>query len=222
MASQVGYLPFDFKRHDWAGPLDWKWRALPIKRGQLPDLVPAGSPLGVISAQAAKVTGIPEGLPLISAGADKACEVLASGCLTPDTGSLSYGTTATYNSTNTRYIEAIKHVPAYPAAMPNAYNTETIVQRGYWMVNWFKREFGLREQRIAAERGVEAETLFDDLLREVPPGAMGLDGTTVLVSRRSHTRARGQGRHDRVWGCAYTRSHLSRHYRRTGLCPARR
>ena len=32
VASQVGYLPFDFKRHDWAGPLDWKWRALPIKR----------------------------------------------------------------------------------------------------------------------------------------------------------------------------------------------
>jgi len=174
VASQVGYLPFDFKRHAWAGPLDWKWRALPIRRGQLPDLVPAGSALGVISAQAAKATGIPEGLPLISAGADKACEVLASGCLTPDTGSLSYGTTATYNSTNTRYIEAIKHVPAYPAAMPDAYNTETIVQRGYWMVNWFKREFGLREQRIAAERGVEPETLFDDLLREVPPGAMGL------------------------------------------------
>ena len=148
--------------------------ALPIKRGQLPELVPAGSPLGAISAQAAQQTGIPEGLPLISAGADKACEVLASGCLTPDTGSLSYGTTATYNSTNTRYIEAIRHVPAYPAAMPDAYNTETIVQRGYWMVNWFKREFGLREQRMAAQRGVEAETLFDDLLREVPPGSMGL------------------------------------------------
>jgi len=174
VASQVGYLPFDFKRHRWANPLDWKWRALPIERHQLPELVPAGSPLGVINAEAAAATGIPEGLPLISAGADKACEVLASGCLTPDSGSLSYGTTATYNSTNTRYIEAIKHVPAYPAAVPGAYNTETIVQRGYWMVNWFKREFGLREQRLADERGVAAETLFDELIRQVPPGCMGL------------------------------------------------
>jgi len=174
VASQVGYLPFDFKKHRWAGALDWKWRALPIRRDQLPELVPAGSPLGTISAEAARMTGIPQGLPLISAGADKACEVLASGCLTPDTGSLSYGTTATYNSTNARYIEAIKHVPAYPAAIPDAYNTETIVQRGYWMVNWFKREFGLREQRIAQQRGVEVETLFDDLIRQVPPGSMGL------------------------------------------------
>jgi sugar (pentulose or hexulose) kinase len=174
VASQVGYLPFDFKRHDWCRPLDWKWKALPITPSQLPELVPSGSPLGVISEQASLETGIPAGLPLISAGADKACEVLASGCLGPDTGSLSYGTTATYNSTNSRYIETIKHVPAYPAAMPGAYNSETMVQRGYWMVNWFKREFGYREQRIAAERGIEPEVLFDDLLRQVPAGAMGL------------------------------------------------
>tara|TARA_B110000503_G_scaffold49036_1_gene79668 strand:+ start:24659 stop:26218 length:1560 start_codon:yes stop_codon:yes gene_type:complete len=174
VASQVGYIPFDFKRHQWAGALDWKWRALPIKRSQLPELVPAGSPLGAITAQAAQQTGIPEGLLLISAGADKACEVLASGCLGPEVGSLSYGTTATYNSTNTQYIETIKHVPAYPAAMPGAYNSETIVQRGYWMVSWFKREFGLRETRLAAELGVETEILFDDLLKQVPAGSMGL------------------------------------------------
>ncbi|MEE4146457.1 MAG: FGGY-family carbohydrate kinase [Halieaceae bacterium] len=174
VASQVGYIPFDFKRQDWCRPGDWKWKALPVRREQLPELVPAGSPLGAITGQAALETGIPAGLPLISAGADKACEVLASGSFTPETGSLSYGTTATYNTTDSRYREAIRLVPAYPAAMPGSYNMETIVQRGYWMVNWFKREFGLREQRIATERGVEPETLFDELLRQVPPGAMGL------------------------------------------------
>lgn len=174
VGSQVGYLPFDFKRHDWAPSWDWKWRALPIRREQLPRLVPAGSPMGVISAQAARETGIPEGLPLIASGADKACEVLASGCLTPQTGSLSYGTTATFNSTSRRYLETIRHVPAYPAAMPNAYNSETMVQRGYWMVNWFKQEFGLRETRLAQQLGVVTETLFEDLLKAVPAGSMGL------------------------------------------------
>jgi sugar (pentulose or hexulose) kinase len=42
------------------------------------------------------------------------------------------------------------------------------------MVSWFKREFGLREQRIAAERGIEPEQLFDELVNAVPPGSMGL------------------------------------------------
>lgn len=174
VASQVGYLPFDFKKKEWCRSWDWKWKALPITPDMLPELIPCGESLGTITQEAADQTGIPEGLPLISAGADKACEVLGSGCITPDTGSLSYGTTATYNSTNKKYIEAIRFVPPYPAAMPNAYNTELIIQRGYWMVNWFKKEFGMREQALAKEQGIETEVLFEDLLKAVPPGSMGL------------------------------------------------
>ena len=124
VSSQVGYLPFDFKNHRWINSFNWRWQALPITKKMLPDLIPCGEELGVISKQASLETGIPEGLPLISAGSDKACETLGSGCLTPQVGSLSYGTTATFNTTNTKYVEAIKRLPAYPAAVPNTFNTE--------------------------------------------------------------------------------------------------
>lgn len=174
VASQVGYQPFDFKRFDWCKSYDWKWQALPITPRMLPDLVQPGGLLGYITGDAAQQTGIPEGLPLISAGADKACEVIGSGCLSPDIGSLSYGTTATFNTCNPKYVEAIPFIPPYPAAIPNTYNTEIIIPRGYWMVNWFRKEFGHREERMAAERGVEPEQLFDELLKSVPPGSMGL------------------------------------------------
>jgi sugar (pentulose or hexulose) kinase len=174
VASQVGYLPFDFKRFQWCRRHDWKWQALGISPRMLPNLVPPGGLLGKITVEAALETGIPEGLPLISAGADKACEVIGSGCLTPDIGSLSYGTTATFNTCNPQYVESIPLIPPYPAAIPGVYNTEIMVQRGYWMVNWFRKEFGHREEKLAAERGIEPEALFDELLREVPPGSMGL------------------------------------------------
>jgi sugar (pentulose or hexulose) kinase len=42
------------------------------------------------------------------------------------------------------------------------------------MVNWFKQEFGLREQRIAEEEGIEPEMLFEELVRQVPAGSEGL------------------------------------------------
>lgn len=174
IASQVGYIPFDFRKQQWAGTRDIKWHALTVKREQLPPLVNAGESLGVISAAAARATGIPEGLPLYASGADKACEVLGSGALTPDTGNLSYGTTATFNTCNTRYVEPMPFVPPYPAALPGHYNSEIIVQRGYWMVNWFKREFAAAEVHEAASLNVPAEQLFDRLLQESPPGAMGL------------------------------------------------
>ncbi|AJD48298.1 sugar kinase [Isoalcanivorax pacificus W11-5] len=173
-ASQVGYLPFDFRRGDWAGRHDLKWRALRVKREQLPPLLEAGELIGPISDEAAAATGIPAGTLFYAAGADKACEVLGAGALTPDTGSLSYGTTATYNTCNTRYVEPQPFVPPYQAAVPGHYNSEIIVQRGYWMVNWFKREFAQAEVLEAARQGIEPEILFDSLLAQSPPGAMGL------------------------------------------------
>jgi sugar (pentulose or hexulose) kinase len=49
-----------------------------------------------------------------------------------------------------------------------------MIYRGYWMVSWFKNEFGLREMQQAQEQGIEPEQLFDALVNAVPPGSMGL------------------------------------------------
>lgn len=174
VGAQVGYMPFDYRNLEWAGTHDWKWQALPIDRTVLPDLIPPASQLGEISPEAAEATGIPAGLPLIAGAADKACEVIGSGCLEPHIGCLSYGTTATINTTNRRYIEVIPFIPPYPAAIPDAHSLEIQIYRGYWMVSWFKREFGQREMRIAEERGIQPEELFDELVNQVPPGSEGL------------------------------------------------
>ena len=174
VACQVGYMPLDYKKLDWAASWDWKWQVIPMDAGLLPELVPPGSPLGEITPQAAESTGIPAGLPLIAAAADKACEVIGAGCLDPHIGCLSYGTTATINTTHKKYTEVIPLIPPYPAAVPDAYSLEFQVYRGYWMVSWFKNEFAHREQRIAEERGIQPEDLFDELVNQVPPGSMGL------------------------------------------------
>ena len=117
IASTVGFVPFDYKIQQWADQKDWKWRAMPITPSMLPKVLPAGSTLGSITAQAAQETGIPEGLPLIASGSDKACEVIGSGCIDETVGSLSYGTTATFNITNTKYLEPIAFHPAYPLSL---------------------------------------------------------------------------------------------------------
>ena len=174
VGSQVGYLPFDFKAHAWAKPSDWKWQGLAIRRDQLPALRPVGALLGHVSAAASEATGIPLGVPVIAAAADKACEVLGSGCLAPDVGGISYGTTATINVCTPRYVEALSFVPPYPAALPGHYASEVQIFRGYWMVRWFKEQFGDRERDAATARGVAPEALLDELVAAVPPGSLGL------------------------------------------------
>ena len=173
-ASQVGYVPFDFKRSRWAGRLDWKWQVAPFRRESLARLVPPGATLGQITAEAAAHLGVAAGLPLIAAAGDKQCEALGAGAITPEIAALSFGTTATIGTTHRRYLEAIPLVPPYPAAVAGAWFVELQVLRGFWLVEWFKREFGASEVRRAGELDIPPEALFENLLEASQPGSMGL------------------------------------------------
>ena len=172
--NMVGYLPFNFKRQTWSKAGDMRWKLFEMDPSMLPRLVKPGDVLGHVTPVASQKTGIPEGLPVIAAGTDKACEVLGAACLSPDTACLSYGTTATVNTANEKYVQIRPFAPAYPSAVPDAYNTEVIVYRGFWLVSWFKEQFGLREKQLASKRHMAPEALFDELIKNIPPGSMGL------------------------------------------------
>ncbi len=173
-ASQIGYIPFDYKKHTWLKANAWQWDLLGIEPHLLPELKQPGEILGEISAEAAAATGIPKGLAVVAAAADKGCEILGSGGLEPSVGCLSYGTASTFSITHSKYTEPYPFIPPYPAAVPGHYSMEIQIFRGYWMVEWFKREFGYREQARAAEHGVPAEALLEELIKEIPPGSQGL------------------------------------------------
>jgi sugar (pentulose or hexulose) kinase len=208
-ASQVGYIPFDYKSCDWCKPGDWKWQAFPIDRSKFPDLVAPASELGKISKAAAKETALPAGLPLIAAGSDKTCELLGSGCMESESGGISFGTTATVGTYLKKYIEVIPFIPPYPSAIPGMYNTEFQIYRGFWLVSWFKKEFALPEVAMALKKGIEPESLFDKFLTEVPPGSLGLilQPTWSPGVKIPGPEAKGSiiG-----FGDAHTRSHLYR------------
>lgn len=174
VGAQVGYIPFDYKALRWAGARDWKWPALGIDAATLPALVAPTGELGRLSADAAAHLGLPAGLPVIAAAADKACETLGAGCVAPDQACLSYGTSASITVTRRDYREVRPFIPPYPAALPGAYNMEVQLYRGFWMVNWFKNQFGHTELARAAAEGKSPEALFDELVEAVPPGSMGL------------------------------------------------
>ncbi|MGB4703317.1 MAG: carbohydrate kinase [Syntrophomonadaceae bacterium] len=174
VASQVGHIPFDYKRQTWCKSYDFKWRMFGIDPDKLYDLVEPGEIIGEVTSQAAAATGIKEGTPVIAAGSDKGCETLGVGCLSPDCASMSFGTTATVQITTRRYLEPIQFMPAYPASIPGYYNPEIEIFRGYWMISWFKKEFGLREMIEAEQRGVPPEEVLDERLADIPPGSQGL------------------------------------------------
>ncbi len=170
----IGTMPFDTKKFSWANKRHPKRKLFFVEEEKLPDLVNPSEQLGRVSAAAAEDTGIPMGLPLIAASNDKGCEVLGAGCLAPDTACISFGTIATINTQNKQYVQLQPLMPPYPSAIPGQFYSEIGVTRGLWMVSWFKEEFGLHERLLAKDGNTQPEQLFDELVRAVPPGSMGL------------------------------------------------
>lgn len=174
VANNIGYLPFSNKTYQWAGKYDFKWWLFKINQEKLPALVKPSEVLGHVTKKASQETGIPEGLPVFAAGSDKGCEILGSGCLTPETGCLSFGTIATFDVATPRYVELRPMIPPFPASVPDTYYTEVSVFRGFWMVSWFKEEFGLQECMLAEKSNDVPEKFFDSLIQNVPAGSRGL------------------------------------------------
>lgn len=174
VASQIGHIPFDYKRRKWATKNDVKYYIFPVEREKLPDLVEPSETIGFLSKNVAELLNLPSGLPVIASGSDKGCETLGLGVLSEDKASLSFGTTATVQVTNRRYFEPIKYMPAYPALIPGYYNPEVEIFRGFWMITWFKEEFGAKEVEEALKKGMPPEELFNGFLKEIPPGSLGL------------------------------------------------
>ncbi|MEM8857882.1 MAG: FGGY-family carbohydrate kinase [Chloroflexota bacterium] len=209
-ASQVGYIPYDYKRFAWCRPNDWKWEILAaLQRDYMPDLVPPGSILGEITAEASLATGIPEKLPLIAGAADKACESLGSGALHPQVASLSFGTTTSISTTQAKYVEPIRLIPPYPAAVPDHYSLEISVFRGFWMISWFKDEFAHLEKSRAQGSNQSVEELFEEMVSTIPAGSMGLMLQPYWAPGLKIPGPEAKGAII-GWGDAHTRAHMYR------------
>jgi len=191
VASQIGHIPFNYKKFRWASKRELSSKLFPVEPNKLPELVKPGDRIGVVSPESAKETGIPEGIPVISCGSDKGCETIGMGVLNERSASLSFGTTATVQTTTRTYFEPIRFMPAYPALIPGHYNPEVEIFRGYWMITWFKNEFAHEEVSEAHERGVRPEQVLDAMLREIPAGSMGLLVQPYWGPGLKHSEAKG-------------------------------
>ena len=65
-------------------------------------------------------------------------------------------------------------IPPNPAALPGKFIAEVQIFRGFWMVSWFKQQFGHPEVTAAPIEGVSSDALLDRLVQDAPPESEGL------------------------------------------------
>lgn len=175
IGNQIGHVPFNYKKQKW--PLnskDYRWEVFGIESDKLSPLISTGSVIGNLLPEVIEKTGLPPNIKIIGGASDKGCETLGVGCIDVTQASLSFGTTATIQTTSKHYFEPLLFMPAYPAAIPGRYSPEVQIFRGYWMIRWFKNEFAAREEQEAIKRGIAPEILLNECLKNIPPGSEGL------------------------------------------------
>jgi len=174
VASQIGHIPFDFQKKRWFDVKNIKFPIFGVSENKLIKIAEPGTVLGTISKAVSEEFLIKENLPVIATGSDKGCETLGCGVLDNDMASLSFGTTATIQTSIRKYTEPQQFMPAYPGLVTGTYNPEIQIYRGFWMVSWFKKEFAEKEVLQAPGLGVSPEELLNRRLKEIPPGSDGL------------------------------------------------
>ncbi len=166
--------PIDLKHFRWYTS-NVIFEAFGLLPRHLPELCDQDQVLGVITPSAAQETGLPEGLPVVVGGGDKQSELLGAGGSDPGAGVISFGTGTSLEIMSRKYVsDRSWRYFAWPGAIPDTWSIETYINRGFWMVTWFKNEFGYRELKIAQKRGIAPEAVLDELIESVPPGSMGL------------------------------------------------
>ncbi len=208
VGMQVGVVPFDQSAQAWYDN-DFMYDLLGCRRDQFYELGLPGEVLGAVTAAAAADTGLPEGLPIIGSAGDKQCETLGAGCTGHGTASISYGTAAVVGTTARTYMASpTLEYYTWPSAVPHAWNPEFFLYRGYWLVSWFREQFGAKETAEADAEGIVVEDILNREAANVRPGS---DGLVVHPYWTPHPALTPGARGAVVgWTDVHTRAHLYR------------
>jgi xylulokinase len=166
-ANYEGMWPIDHDTATWStDPAVYAATGMP--RDMLFDLVPPGGRLGQVTAEAARATGIPAGLPVYATANDKAVEALGSGLEEDGTVLLSLGTYIAAMTIGSSSASANSSYWANFAARPGKYLYEsTGIRRGMWTVSWYRTV-------LEGAHGQEPEDVLNAEASQLTPGSNGL------------------------------------------------
>ncbi len=173
-ANYIGWWPMDDCTLTWTDN-DVLFKQCNVPRKMLFDCVKPGEILGYLTTEAAKMIGIPPGLPVVATAHDKAVEALGAGALEPDTGLVSLGTYIGALMNGREHIKDPKGFWSFQASVPGQYLYECVgVRRGMWTISWFCDQFGEKIVDEAGKQGITIEELFEREAEKVPAGCEGL------------------------------------------------
>lgn len=173
-ANYAGHFPINMKKLRWNSKNNFKTHVFGIPLNYLPKLIQQGELLGYISEEASKITHLPTSLKIFAGAADKACETLGVGGFDSSLASISYGTACSIEILTHKYHDSEGFLPSYASPVKGLWDMEIQVYRGYWMLEWFAKNFAEEDLNAASIAKKAVEELLNKKMLDIPPGSDGL------------------------------------------------
>lgn len=195
-------LMYDTANRRWSEPM---MRAMDLDIGLLPDVGSSTDVLGTVSREAAKLTGLAIGTPVVGGGADNACGAAGVGLVSPGEAVASWGTSGTVLTPTRRpLVDPAMRAHTFCHVVPDTWYLMGVMLTAGGAFAWYARELAkeLPESDI--------ELLLNREAARIPCGAEGLTFLPYLQGERTpHRDAAARGAFVGL-SLLHTRAHLSR------------
>jgi len=139
-----------------------------------------------LSAEAAKLTGLPEGTPIIAGGGDQAAQALGSGIIEEGVVSCTLGTSGVVFAHSKEYrVEPQGRLHAFCAAVPGEWHMMGVMLSAAGSYQWFKNNLAEHQQAQEKATGKDAYEALNELAASVPAGSEGLLFLPYLTGERT-------------------------------------
>ena len=181
ICQSYGFHCFDMKTGKWD---DVMCDEMGIRRSMLPEIVPCHQVIGTVTKEAAMLTGLAEGTPVVAGGLDAACGTLGAGVIHPGETQEQGGQAGGMSICMDTYTADPRLILSYHV-VPGQWLLQGGTTGGGGVMRWMEREFGAYERSVAEEKGVSSLNQFNQLAEQVQPGCDGVVFLPYMSGERS-------------------------------------
>jgi xylulokinase len=203
LADASGTLLLDVTNRRWSEEM---LDAAELDKSLLPAVFESPEITGRISAEAASVTGLKEGTPVVAGAGDQAAGAVGMGIVRPGAVSATVGTSGVvFAATAKPSLDKGGRVHTFCHAIPDRWHVMGVTQAAGLSLRWFRDNFG-----AGADDGRDPYERLSEEAAKVPAGADFLLWTPYLMGERTphldpHVRASLVG-----LTASHTRAHVIR------------
>ena len=176
VSDASGTLLFDVAARRWSEAM---LSALAIEPTLLPRCVESREVAGALTAEAARATGLPAGLPVVGGAGDQAASAIGCGVVAPGAFSISLGTSGVVFAACARpLVDRDGTLHSFCHAVPATWHAMGVMLSAGGAVNWFRR-------LVRGERGDVGYAELDQEAAAAPHGSDGLLFLPDLTGERT-------------------------------------